>query len=377
MKTAGQPVETVARMRTPLALIASCLLVVACHRAPPPAPGPKPVVVEHPQPLAQGSADVYAGAVKARVEAALSFRVPGKILARKVEMGTRVTRGTVLATLDPQDARLNLDAAKANLKAAEADLWLAQEEEKRYRDLKDRGFIGQSAVDVRVSTTKAAAAKVEQARSQLDLAQNQSGYTQLTADGDGVVTEIMAEAGNVVTAGQPIAKFAADGEREVAIQVPEGRVESLTKAARIGVQIYANPKKIYAGRVRDVNPQADPGTRTHTAHITILDPDENVQLGSTATIMAGFAPGENTFRLPATAVGGPSPDKTGVWRVQTDASGAATAQLVKVTVIEVTDSSVVVKGDIGTQDQLITAGVHNLVPGMRVQPIDRTAKAAL
>src|SRR5258706_33501 len=85
-------------------------------------PAAAAVVSDPPRPPAKGPADVYAGAVKARVESSLSFRVPGKILERKVEMGTRVTAGTELAVLDPQDARLNLEAARAAVKAAQADL---------------------------------------------------------------------------------------------------------------------------------------------------------------------------------------------------------------------------------------------------------------
>ncbi|HKY92421.1 MAG TPA: efflux RND transporter periplasmic adaptor subunit [Nevskiaceae bacterium] len=362
------------RLAVPALLVA---LFAACSGNEPPTAAPRPVVVEHPQSLAQGTADVFAGSVKARVESSLSFRVPGKILERKVDLGARVAKGTVLAVLDPQDAKLNLEAARAAVKAAEADLWLAKQEEKRYRDLKQRGFIGQSAVDLRVNTTKLSAAKLEQAKSQFDLAQNQSRYTTLTADSDGVITAIFAEVGNVVSAGQPIATFAADGEREIAIQIPEGRADAIAKAPQIGVQLYTNPHRIYAGKVRDVSPQADPATRTHTAHITIVDADAGVQLGATATVMAGTPGGENTFRLPSTAVGGPNPQQTGVWRVASDGNGGMTAQLVKVKVVQVLDAAVIVQGPLSSKDRLITAGVHRLVPGMAVQPIDRNAKAAL
>lgn len=362
------------RLAVPSLLVA---LLAACSGHEPPPPAPRPVVVEHPQSLAQGTADVFAGSVKARVEASLSFRVPGKILERKVDLGARVAKGSVLAVLDPQDAKLNLEAARAAMKAADADLWLAKQEEKRYRDLKQRGFIGQSAVDLRANTTKLAAAKLQQAKSQFDLAQNQSRYTTLTADSDGVITAIFAEVGNVVSAGQPIATFAADGEREVPIQIPEGRADAIAKSPQIGIQLYTNPQRIYVGKVRDVSPQADPGTRTHTAHITIVDADEGVQLGATATVMAGSPGGENTFRLPATAVGGPSPQQSGVWRITSDKDGGLTAQLVKVKVVQVLENAVIVQGPLSAKDQLITAGVHRLEPGMRVQPIDRTAKAAL
>ncbi len=173
--------------------------------------GPRPVVVEAPQPLVGASdAEVLPGAIHARVEVNLSFRIAGKVAERRVDMGAHVEPGTVLAVLDPVDAALNLAAAKAAVGAAEADLALARAEQARYRDLRARGFVGQSQLDERINTTLLARARLKQAQAHYDLAANQSRYTRLTADAAGVVTEIMAEPGNVVNAGQPIVRFAAD-----------------------------------------------------------------------------------------------------------------------------------------------------------------------
>ena len=349
-----------------------------CSREPAPVNAARPVVVESPQPLgAVGGIEAFPGSVHARIEADLSFRVPGKILERKVDMGARVSRGTVLAVLDPEDAQLNLDAARAALKASEADAWLAQEEERRYTDLKARGHVGQSAVDARVNTSKLAQARVQQARSQLNLAQNQSSYTRLTADAPGVVTQVLAEAGNVVSAGQPVVRFAADGEREVRIDVPEGRVEALTSSPQVAVEIYSQPGKRYVGKVREINPQADPGTRTHDARVTVVDADAAVQLGATATVMTVDAGDGKTFRLPATAIGTADKDRAAVWTVVPGADGVSTVKRVPVQVVQYLDGVVIVAGALTAQDRLVTAGVHLLVEGMAVKPIDRAARAAL
>lgn len=354
------------------------LLLAACSSAPPPAPAPRPVVVEAPQPMrGSGGFDSYPGTVHARVEADLSFRIPGKIAARKVELGTRVKPGMVLATLDPQDARLNLDAAQAAVAAAEADFWLSSEEEKRYADLKARGHVGQSMLDQRVNANRLAKARLEQARSQLDLARNQSRYTQLTADVDGVVTQVIGEPGNVVTAGQPVLRIAADGEREVRVAVPEGRVETLRNAPQLVVEIFTQPGSRYAAKVRDISPQADRATRTHEARVTVLQPDDKVQLGSTATVMLADADTGKTFRVPATALGALDQKHAAVWTVVASDNGGHTVKSVPVQVVQYLDGTVVVAGSISAQQRLVTAGVHLLVEGMAVQPIDRAAKAAL
>jgi multidrug efflux system membrane fusion protein len=361
----------------PLAALMFSVLLAACGREAAEAPGPRPVVVEAPAYLASALGEHFPGAVHARVEADLSFRVPGKIAARKIETGARVERGTVLAVLDPQDARLNLDAAQATVAAAEANLWLAQEEERRHRDLREKGYVGQSAVDARINAAKLAAARLDQARSQLDLARNQSQYTELKAERAGVVIAVLAEAGNVVSAGQPVVRVAEDGEREVRIVIPEGRLDVLRKAEKIVVALWSQPDRHYEGRVREINPQADPRTRTHDARITIVDADEGVQLGGSATVATAALGDGQTFRLPATALGTSGQERPAVWRVERDDAGRDVARPVNVEVLQFLHDAVVVTGPLSPEDRLISAGVHLLVPDMPVAPIERTAKAAL
>lgn len=352
-------------------------LSAACAKPAAPPAVPHNVVVESPVPVDSVSAESYPGSVHARVETDLAFRVPGKILQRHVDMGAHVKPGTVLATLDPQDARLNLDTARAAVAAAEADLWLAEAEEKRYRDLRERGHVGQSMVDARVNAAKLARAKLDQSRSQLSLAQNQSRYTSLSTEVGGVVTQLMAEPGMVVSAGQSILRLAEDGEREVRTAVPEGRIETLRGAAQIGVSIYTLPGKLYQGRVRDINPQADPATRTHDVRVTIVDADDAVPLGATASVLLGSAGDGRAFRLPSTAVSAAGKDQASVWVVKSAANGTATVQPQPVKVLQYLEDAVIVAGDLKPEDRLVSAGVQLLVPGLAVKPVDRKAPTAL
>lgn len=353
------------------------LTLAGCSAPPPPVTGPRPVVVEAPRPLL-GPADgeVLPGAIHARVEADLSFRVAGKVASRKVDMGAHVERGTLLAVLDPVDARLNLAAARSTVAAAEADLALARAEEQRYRDLRTRSFVGQSQLDQRINLTRLAEARLSQAQSQYDLAANQSRYTHLTADAPGVVTQIMAEPGNVVSAGQPVLRFAADGEREVYVNVPEGRIETLRQANNIAVEVLSNPGHRYQGRVRDIDPQADTATRTHLARVTLVDADAHVQLGATATVLLSAEAQAHSFRLPATALGNLDAKRPAVWRIRKSDAGE-TVEAVPVEVLRYLDGEVVISGPLSVEDRLVSAGVHRLSVGMAVQAIDRAARAAL
>jgi multidrug efflux system membrane fusion protein len=93
----------------------------------------------------------------------------------------------VLARLDPADAGLQSAQAEAQLALATADL-------ARYRDLRAKNFISASALDARETAFKAAEA-------QAALAKNQSSYTTLVADRNGVIGQVLAEPGQVVGAG--------------------------------------------------------------------------------------------------------------------------------------------------------------------------------
>src|SRR5262245_44001717 len=150
----------------------------------------------------------YTGDVRARYETALSFRVAGKIVERRAEVGSRVARGEVLARLDPSDYQLNIEAAKSQLAAARSEFAPAQDEQTRLRDLHEKKFISAAEFDRRQTTYDVAKARLEQAQAQLGVTQNQSAYTSLRADHPGIVTAIAAEVGQVMEAGQTVLRVA-------------------------------------------------------------------------------------------------------------------------------------------------------------------------
>ena len=183
----------------------------------------------------------FAGEVKPRHETDLAFRIGGKIAARNADIGARVKKGQVLARLDPADVALQSEAAKAAAAAAEAEYTYAKAEFERYQNLFAQKFVSASALDQKQNAFNANRAKFDQAKAQLAVAQNQSTYATLQAPEDGVITSVAAEAGQVVAVGQPVMRLAREEEREVAISVPENRLDELARAKRIGVALSASP----------------------------------------------------------------------------------------------------------------------------------------
>ena len=212
---------------------------------------------------------MFAGEVKPRHESDLAFRIGGKVIARSVDVGARVTRGDVLARLDPADVGLQADAQKSAAAAAETEFRYAQSEYDRYQNLYRQKFISESALDQKRNALDTNRAKYEQAKAQLAVTRNQAGYATLVAPDNGVVTAVSVEAGQVVAAGQAVFRLAREDQREVAISVPENRVGELRRADTLGVVLWANPQKIYPARVREIAPAVDPVTRTFAVRVTV------------------------------------------------------------------------------------------------------------
>ena len=363
------------RMQSVAALVCAALLA-ACAPKVEVAEDTRPVRVVRALAVDTQGATAFAAEIKARYEADLSFRVAGKILARGVDLGVTVKKGQVLARLDAQDANLNAAASRASLASAESDLEFARAEVARYKDLRDRNFVAQGVYDQKDNAFKAATARRDAAGAQASVSGNQASYTTLTADADGVVTAINAEPGQVVAAGQPVVRIARLGEKDAVLNVGENQVAMIRASPQAKISLWANPGKVYVGKVREIGAAADPATRTYQVKVAIADADEQLRWGMSANV--GFADAAATARailLPMTALA-QTDDKAGakaaVWVVGSDQK----VQLRPVTIGRFGESAVTVTQGLNGGELVVTAGVHKLKAGQAVRPLPIGAETA-
>ena len=349
-------------------LAAAVATITACSRHEPPPPTPRAVIAQVVGARPAEGANVYSGEVRARHENDLAFRVGGKVVARYVDVGATVKKGAELARLDPQDAQLNVESARSQLAAAEADHALAKAELARYRDLYAKQYVSKAVLDARENAFNTTKARLEQARAQAQVARNQSSYTTLVAETDGVITAVNVEAGQVVSSGQAVLRFARPEEKEVAINVPETRLGELRDGNLVAVALWAAPDKPYVGRVREIAPNADPATRTFMAKITIVDPDVAVKLGMTANVLLGERAGAEVITLPLTALTQVD-GKPAVWVVDPQTSKV---NLRPVAIGAYREDGVTVRDGLRPGEVVVTAGVHKLLPGETVRVMSET-----
>ncbi|CAM8622291.1 AcrA Membrane-fusion protein [Oxalobacteraceae bacterium] len=309
-----------------------------------------------------------AGEIQPRYESQLGFRVGGKLIARKVEVGTLVKRGQVLMQLDPLDLQLAQSQAKAAVSATESSLALAKADLDRYRELRQKNFVSQALLDAKEAAYKSAVASHQQANAGLKVQANQSSYSTLYADADGVITAVQAEVGQVVAAGTPVVKLARTAEKEVRVSIPEDQIEVLRQVTDLAVKTWANSNVAISGRLRELSPIADPATRTYTAKISLPRAGPEIRLGMTATVQFA-APALPGIHLPMTALLN-SKEGTAVWVVE-----SGVVKLVPVQVASATGTEVLIAQGLSAGQSVVTAGVNQLRPGQKVSLLGQELSA--
>ncbi|MBI3479239.1 MAG: efflux RND transporter periplasmic adaptor subunit [Nitrosomonadales bacterium] len=342
-----------------ISLLALIFVFSGCSKEPVPAvktelaKGEQPALTLVVGAVAADGCNVYSGEIRARRETPLGFRVGGKIMERLVDVGAQVKPGQILARLDPADSTLQASAAQAQYQ-------LAIEEVKRYRELRSKNFVSQSALDAKEAALKTIS-------SQAGLATNQAAYTALHADHAGVIAATLAEVGQVVAAGQPVVRLAQDGEREVAISIPETQFSGLKIGAPAEVSLWSagNDAIHLSGHLRELSPVADSASRTYAARVALNNADASVALGMTAQVRFGTRDKRGQLIVPLTAVFQEG-DQAAVWVVAADHS----VSLRKIKVAAYRDNGAVIASGLTAGERIVSAGVHKLNAGEKIRAIE-------
>jgi RND family efflux transporter MFP subunit len=351
-------------------IAAASLLLTACSEPPAPAAVVKPVFVTTVTPANSAQTRSFTSVVRARVETELGFRTGGKVVERLVEVGDSVKAGQVLARLDPADYQLAVKAAADQMQAASVDAQQAASDEARFRRLLADGSVGAADHERQKARADAAAARLDQAHRQLELARNREAYATLVAPYAGVVTTLRFERGQVVAEGQPVLSLARDGEREIVAELPEdwvGRARNLVATAAP----WNDPTSQVRLVLRELSPQASVQGRTYRARYSAAPESrasmDALPLGSTMQLtLSGQQAGPATTVLPVSAlVKGSGP--AGVWTLNAKGSGLV---LTPVQVVSIADATVQVTG-LTTGSKVVSVGAQKLDAGTAVRALER------
>jgi RND family efflux transporter MFP subunit len=307
----------------------------------------------------------FTGVVTARVQSNLGFRVPGKVIQRMVNTGDFVRRGQALMQIDRNDLALAIAAKNAAVASAKARAIQTAADEGRYRTLLDAGVATRQSYDQIKAAADTARAELRQAKAEAQVANNEGGYSVLAADADGVVTDTLAEPGQVVAAGQTVVKLAHDGPREAAVYLPETIRPALGSIVR--ATVYGETASVPA-RLRQLSDAADSETRTFEARYVLEGVDAKAPLGATVTIeLAAGTQTSDPSKVPIASIidrgNGP-----GVWALNAKTS---TVSFRPVKVLRLGDEDAVLADGVKPGEEVVALGAHLLSDGQHVRLADQ------
>lgn len=251
------------------------------------------------------------GYVVARRKAVVSAKIQGRLSDLRVEEGSEVREGQVIARLESAEYEAAVQQAKAGVVRAEADLAESQRQLRLAEDLAKQQILAQDQLDASISKVRVGAAALQQAKAQVAFNEAQLANTFIRAPFTGVVLKKMAEVGesvapippgvNISTSSGAIVALADLATLEVEVDVNESNVGKLGDAQPAEVTAEAFPDRKYKAVLRQVIPTADRTKATVQVKVTILDKDKDLRpemsarvTFTEATKTAAVAPTETT-----------------------------------------------------------------------------------
>ncbi|NGD57852.1 efflux RND transporter periplasmic adaptor subunit [Klebsiella quasipneumoniae] len=297
------------------------------------------------------------GEIHAHDEMILSFRTGGRIVTRSVDIGDRVNAGQLLATLENTTSQNQLDGAQADYEGAKASAQVAALNVSRMQKIMPTGAIARTQLDNARADWLVARARLKNSESALRNARENLGWTRLIAPQSGMIIEVSASAGQVVSGGQSVLTLATGEARDVVFDIAKPDAIPPQEQAGLRVSLLSDPSVQASAALRDISPQADPQTRTWRVRATLQNPPLAMALGASVTVTLP-ATGPHGYALPASALSRVG-DKPAVYVINPQSQ----AQLRVVVPAYYTATSVIISGGLEPGDRVITAGVSKLRSG--------------
>jgi len=308
------------------------------------------------------------GEYRARIQSDLAFRVGGRIATRMVDVGSLVSEGDVLATMDSLQQVADVTAAKAAFGSAEAALSQASTNAKRIAQLLPSRSATQAEFDDAKAAELTAQGSINISKSVRETAENQLSFTYLKAPASGVIIARSVEVGQVVNAAQTVFTLAFDGEREAVFDAFQRHVAERPTDDKIELSLVSNPSIKTTGFIREIAPSIDQSNGTVRVKVAIPEPPQQMTLGASVIGVAQFLP-TDAVKLPWTALSRQG-DQAAVWVVDPDSS------TVSERVIEVESYAsgvLLITGGLNAGEIVVTEGTQLIRPGQKVKSIQEAA----
>lgn len=209
------------------------------------------------------------GQLKSGRETDLAANANGKVTTTRVERGTRVKAGEVLATLDVRAAALNAAEAKANADRAETSAASSKLECDRVRALVTSGALGKAELERAEATCQTSDQAVSAAKARAQLAGQAVGDGVIRAPFDGVIAERYVDVGEFVRQDSKVVTLVDLDALRLELTVPETHIAAAQRGAKVTFTVSGYPDRSFDGELAFVGASVRSATRDVVAEATV------------------------------------------------------------------------------------------------------------
>ncbi|MFH1098172.1 MAG: efflux RND transporter periplasmic adaptor subunit [Candidatus Desantisbacteria bacterium] len=214
----------------------------------------------------------------------LSSETNGKVEWMKVSVGDTVQAGQLIARIDEQMAKAQLDVASANYNFALSNY-------ERQKQIYDKKIISDQQFD-------AARTQMETAKAGLKLSQIQMKNTSIYAPFGGIVAASFVNENELTNIGRPVVRIVNLDTIKIVVAVVEQDMTNLHINEKATVEIHSIKNGQYSGSIHKIGFVADPSSKTFPVEILISNPDHTIKAGMVSTVKFTINHYNNVFVVP-------------------------------------------------------------------------------
>lgn len=314
---------------------------------------------------ASGKLRRFSGTIEAATISRLSFEVSGNVNEVKVDTGQQVTKGQILATLDPESLELEVEAAESNLRSADVELQDAQRELERLEGIAD--LVSRQAIDQAQTAVERARKNRSYMATRVNIALRDLDRAVLHAPFDGTITRRDVDPFQEINRGQILFEVHASEAMEAAIKVPESEIQEVYLGMPGQVTITAVSGEPFPSVVTEIAQSAGEAN-SFPVRVTITESNDQIRPGLTAevTMILGDNAEDLAYLVPLTALVAGS-GKSPQYFVYLFDPATSTLKKTPIDHGGIRDDNIAVTSGIKAGDIVAVAGVSFLRNGQKVR----------
>lgn len=304
------------------------------------------------------------GSIEGETSAIVSAKLAGRIEQVMVKEGQHVNAGEALVKLESTEQRNSVRTAVDAVSKAQVNYDLAVSDYERYQTLYSQGATSQQTLDTAAAKTRIAQADLSSAMASQSNAEQQYGYGVITAPVDGVVANVTATVGQVVSPGAALMAVQDISQVYAVINIEQKDLAQVKvgQKAEVTVDTYAN--KVFEGIVELINPEAGTTNRMFRTKVKIDNRDGALKAGMFSKVQLATGEAVPTLTVPQGAV----IQKQGIYYLFTVVNDKAMRH--QVTIGNVTGEMIQIKSGLQVGEKLVITNVSQLKDGDTVKVVE-------